>query len=89
VCGVGVTLFELLGGRSPFVGRSIVQMMAAVQFDAPRSLRALRPEVPPALEQVVLCCLEKDPARRFQSMRAFAAALFQPWRSAAAVADHF
>ena len=84
IWALGVILYELLTGARPFTGASSSAICAAVVADQPATMKSLRPELPPALEAVVLRCLEKDPARRTRSMGALAEALapFAPARSA-------
>jgi len=72
VYALGATLFDLLGGRPPFVADSMVDvMMQVVNNDAP-SLRSLDPSISIDLETIVAKCLEKDPQRRYDSARALA-----------------
>jgi serine/threonine-protein kinase len=74
VWSLGIILFELVTGRTPFVG-SATSVIARVMTDPIPSPVDLRPDLPAALARVVLRALERDPAKRFQSMRAFAEAL--------------
>jgi serine/threonine-protein kinase len=67
---IGVVLYWLLCGRRPFDGPSDVFTMKAILDDPPRPVRALNPAVPPLLADVVMACLEKDPARRIGSAAA-------------------
>ncbi|MGE5186519.1 MAG: serine/threonine-protein kinase [Acidobacteriota bacterium] len=62
---VGVMLYEMLAGAKPFAGATPEATMQLALQRPPRPLRALRPGVSPALEQVVTRALAKDPARRF------------------------
>jgi serine/threonine protein kinase len=63
VFSFGAVLYEMLGGHRAFEGESAISTMAAVLHKEPGRL-----EAPPALERVVMRCLEKQAARRFQSM---------------------
>ncbi|HTV19781.1 MAG TPA: protein kinase [Polyangiaceae bacterium] len=61
---LGAILFECLTGSPPFVGAQLLAVLAKLLFEAPPRLRALRPELPEALEELIDALLEKDPARR-------------------------
>jgi eukaryotic-like serine/threonine-protein kinase len=63
----GATAFELLTGHPPFHGLSPQKMLAAHMGEQPPAVAALRPDTPPLLAELVMRCLEKDPARRPQS----------------------
>jgi serine/threonine-protein kinase len=71
VYGLGAALYALLGGRAPFIGSS-ADILMNVMLDDPPMLRTLEPSVPLDLETIVHKCLEKDPARRFQTAAALA-----------------
>jgi serine/threonine-protein kinase len=64
---VGVLGYELLAGRPPFTGGSAQEVLAAHVTQAPTPLGTLRPTVSPALATVIMRCLEKRPADRWQS----------------------
>jgi serine/threonine protein kinase len=62
----GIMLHELLTGQQVFTGRTAAEIIAGIlRDDAPQ----LPNTVPPAVRQIVNCCLEKDPAKRFESAR--------------------
>ncbi|MFT3840256.1 MAG: serine/threonine-protein kinase [Myxococcaceae bacterium] len=61
---VGVMAFQLLTGRLPFIGRTPMEVMLKQVNDVPPRLRLLTPEILPALEQLVLQLLEKEPSKR-------------------------
>jgi eukaryotic-like serine/threonine-protein kinase len=65
----GLVLYEMLTGRHAFEARSVASVMAGILEREPTPISALKPLTPPALEQVVLTCLAKDPAERWQSVR--------------------
>jgi serine/threonine-protein kinase len=75
IWALGAILFELLAASPPFDGPSASALHAAIAMDAPASLRARRPDVPPHIEAAILRCLEKDPARRFQTVQELSAAI--------------
>ncbi|HEY2156119.1 MAG TPA: serine/threonine-protein kinase, partial [Isosphaeraceae bacterium] len=82
VFALGVLLFEALTGRRPFptpVGASSVAEALRHAADSRRgalpSIRETHPEVPGAMEAVVLKCLAVDPAARYHSASALAADL--------------
>jgi Tol biopolymer transport system component len=68
----GVVLYEMLSGKRAFAGDSSVEVMNAILKEEPPELPA---SVPPALDRIVRRCLEKEPARRFQSAADLAFAL--------------
>jgi Tol biopolymer transport system component len=78
----GVVLYEMLCGKRAFAGGSSVEVMNAILKEEPPELPA---SVPPALGRIVRRCLEKEPARRFQSAADLAFAL-QPSPSLPVVA---
>jgi eukaryotic-like serine/threonine-protein kinase len=81
VWALGVMLHEMLAGEQPFRGRTVAETQAAVLQQPPAPLPA---GVPRALADVVAHCLEKDPARRFQSAAEVKAALEHPYAHRAA-----
>jgi eukaryotic-like serine/threonine-protein kinase len=75
IYSVGAVAYFLLTGQSPFAGRSCVKMLAAHLYESPAPLTALRPEVPPELEGVILMCLAKNPSDRFANAGSLESAL--------------
>lgn len=82
IWSIGAILYELLGGRVPFVAETLTQLCSMVLTEPPRPLEELRPEVHPELRRVIAKCLEKDPANRFRNVGELAMAL-APFASAA------
>jgi len=85
IWSLGVVLFELLTGRVPFPADSIADLCLKVTSEPVPAMRALRPELPEALQAIVTKCLQKDPAQRFATVGALAEALAR-YASAAPVA---
>jgi eukaryotic-like serine/threonine-protein kinase len=64
---VGIVLYELTCGRSPFARSSSEAVIYAIRKEPPVVPRKVVPNYPPGLESLVLRLLEKDPDLRFQS----------------------
>ncbi|MFO0927541.1 MAG: protein kinase [Gemmataceae bacterium] len=63
--GLGATLFWLLAGEGPYpAAANLAQALRALQQQDPRRLRALRPETPPALDELIAGLLDRNPANR-------------------------
>jgi serine/threonine-protein kinase len=72
---VGVSLYEMVTGSRPFKGNSDYDLMVAQLQKAPLPPIDIQPELPKALNDIIMISLEKDPAKRFQSAEAFRFAL--------------
>jgi serine/threonine-protein kinase len=75
VWSLGVTLYELLTGNLPFEAFTPAGLIARISVDPPAPPGDYRPELPPALQQILLRCLEKSPEARFDGMADLADAL--------------
>jgi serine/threonine protein kinase/DNA-binding CsgD family transcriptional regulator len=75
VYSLGVVLYELLAGQLPFASDDIPALLVQHVRQAPPPLRSIKPDLPLALESVILKALEKNPSRRFQTAETFARAL--------------
>jgi serine/threonine-protein kinase len=75
VWGLGVTLYELMVGVTPFESEVPAMVLAGIFSRPPQPIRDDRDDVPEGLEQIVLRCLAKEPAERFASVTALAEAL--------------
>ncbi|MCX6132885.1 MAG: protein kinase [Ignavibacteriales bacterium] len=64
----GVLFFEMLTGKLPFRGEHEAAMVYSIVNEEPMQLDQLRPEASSLLSNLILRCLEKDPADRFQHM---------------------
>jgi serine/threonine protein kinase len=76
IYSLGVVVYEWLTGERPFQGAPM-EVASQHVLTPPPPLREKVPTIPPALEQVVLTALAKDPKDRFGSARAFANAFSQ------------
>ncbi len=72
---LGVLLYEMLAGRSPFQGATPVATLRNLTGAAPRPLAEARPDLPGELNGLVHALLEKDPERRPAGAREVAARL--------------
>ena len=67
IYAVGAMGYELLAGRPPFTGPTPQQILTAHVTRRPERITELRPSAPPGLETLVMRCLEKKPADRWQT----------------------
>ena len=74
IWSLGIILYELLAGKTPYEG-STTAAAVAICVDPVPSLRAVRPDVPPHLEEVILKALAKERNERYPSVEVFALAL--------------
>jgi serine/threonine protein kinase len=75
IWSVGVVLHELLTGRAIFDADSITETCARIISDEPIALEQDDAVLPPSLRAIIARCIERDPARRYQSVEELAAAL--------------
>ncbi|HET6218786.1 MAG TPA: serine/threonine-protein kinase, partial [Acidobacteriaceae bacterium] len=77
IYSVGVMMYELFAGRRPFVADSAYGILNQQCNVAPQPPVELNQQLPPALSDLILCALAKDPANRFQNAQAVSNALRQ------------
>lgn len=70
IWALGMTLYELIAGRTAFDADTFPAVCAAIVADNPPPLRDLVPGIPQELDKIVMRCLEKDPSKRFASVSA-------------------
>ena len=75
VYALGNVMYEMLTGRTPFDGNSPVAIAMQHIQDPPMPPSQLNPNIPPALEEIILRCLEKVPEMRFRDGTQLARAL--------------
>lgn len=78
---IAVVLYELLTGRTTFVNDEPLVTMTQIVNEQPTAPRLFNPNIPPAVEAVLLQALAKNPNERYQSGAAFAEALWSALRS--------
>lgn len=67
IFSLGTVLYESITGVSPFYSESVAETYVKILRDDPVSPSGINPAIPPALEQITLRALAKDPAGRYQS----------------------
>ena len=80
IYSLGVTMYYMLTGTIPFEADTMVKLISTVLEQSPQPPSILRPQIPKALSQVIMRCLEKSPEKRFASYEALRSAL-QPFCS--------
>ncbi|MEI7892845.1 MAG: substrate-binding domain-containing protein [Myxococcales bacterium] len=87
IWALGMVFFELLAGQMPFARNSFESVIAAIIAEQPSPLFHYRPDLPPAVAEIVARCLQKDPANRFVDVAQLASSLapFAPARAAHSV----
>jgi len=68
---LGISLYEMVTGHTPFHADSDYSLMAAQLQEEPKPPIELCPNLPAALNEVILTAMQKDPANRFQTADAF------------------
>lgn len=74
IYSLGAVAYFLLTGQPPFAGKHVLELLAAHRDSEVPSLARLNPAIPADVEQIVLKCLAKKPADRFQDAAGLRAA---------------
>jgi eukaryotic-like serine/threonine-protein kinase len=75
IWALGVVLYEVLTGLPPFMADSLSALSAMIVTETPRRPIERRPELPAGLDEVVMCCLRKQPEARPQHIAELAGML--------------
>ncbi|HEY8927016.1 MAG TPA: serine/threonine-protein kinase [Polyangia bacterium] len=75
IYAVGCIMYQILTGTVPFQAETFMGILSKHMMEAPEPPRRRNPSIDPAVEAIILKAMEKDPAKRYQSMRDFVAAL--------------
>lgn len=75
VWAMGVTLYQALTGKRPFVAQNVGALILCIVETVPPAPHILRPEIPAMLGDAVMRCLQRKPSDRFQNMFELAMAL--------------
>jgi serine/threonine-protein kinase len=72
---LGLVLYEMVTGATPFSGESTFQLMYQRVQLMPKDVKLVNPALPDYVARVIMHCIEKDPAKRYQSAKAILADL--------------
>jgi Tol biopolymer transport system component len=68
IFSLGCLMYEMVTGRRPFTGDSAASIISAILRDDPKPPGSICSGITPELERIILRCLQKDPASRWQNM---------------------
>jgi serine/threonine protein kinase len=84
IYALGIVLYQMLTGRVPFEGKTALAVLNRHVQEPPIRPSVINPALSPAIEQVMLCAIEKDPRRRFHTPAALAQAYKQALQASSA-----
>jgi eukaryotic-like serine/threonine-protein kinase len=87
IYSLGAVLYELLTGFRPFRADNLSKLLHQIVYATPPPIHTYRDDISEELEQVVAMCMQKDPAKRYQSGAALAADLTRVYQELRAKYD--
>jgi serine/threonine-protein kinase len=75
IWALGTTLYELLAGKPPFEATTVPELGAMIMRDPVTPVHVRYPDIPRGISEIILRCLEKEPARRYANVGDLASAL--------------
>jgi serine/threonine-protein kinase len=72
IFSLGVVMFELLTGRPPFTADNVSALLFAIAHTPHPSVKAIRPDLPPIVKELLDRTLQKDPVHRYRRAGEFA-----------------
>ena len=75
---LGVVLYEMATGQSPFRGDDFLEVLNRVQHESPKPVREINPRIPEPLARVIGKLLEKEPSKRYKTAEQVARDLGDP-----------
>jgi DNA-binding response OmpR family regulator/tRNA A-37 threonylcarbamoyl transferase component Bud32 len=88
IYALGATLYEMVAGRPPFEAKTPMAILVKHLTELPTPPHRYNPDLPAALEGLILAALEKDPARRPQTAQDFVDALKASRQQPVCLRDH-
>ena len=81
IYALGLILCEMATGDIPFTGKSAFEMMYQRVKEEPKQPKSLNPELPDYFDRIILRCLQRSPAKRYQHARDLLDDLESGWKS--------
>ena len=72
IFALGVVFFKMLTGELPFQGKNLLELVEVINRCHPKSLRELKPALPPILDSMIARALQREPADRYPNVAALA-----------------